>query len=80
MPLTITAKTDSKAYDGTKLAGEFTISGELEADHDAIMEALGDPLEIGPNVTPATSYQAAVDGIPSYYSITNTPGTLEITK
>ena len=80
LPLTITAKTASKEYDGEKLVGEFTISGELEDDHDTIMGTLGDPLEIGPDVTPETEYQAATDGIPSYYAITNNEGTLEITQ
>ena len=79
LPLTITAKTDSKEYDGSKLTGSFSHDGALDSDKTTIEGAFGDPLEIGPNVTPATSYQAVTTGIPGYYVITNNPGTLTIT-
>ena len=79
LPLTITAKTDSKEYDGSKLTGSFSYDGALDSDMATIEGAFGAPLEIGPNVTPATSYQARTTGIPGYYAITNNPGTLTIT-
>ena len=79
LPLTITAKTDSKEYDGSKLTGSFSYDGALDSDMATIEGEFGAPLEIGPNVTPATSYQARTTGIPGYYAITNNPGTLTIT-
>ena len=79
LPLTITAKTDSKEYDGSKLTGSFSYVGALDSDKATIEGAFGAPLEIGPNVTSATRYQARTTGIPGYYAITNNPGTLTIT-
>ena len=84
LPLTISAKTDSKMYDGQPLDGAYTISGALEADKTDIENAL----ETAPSITNVsesprsyltTEDQALITGIPSYYSITYTSGTLTIT-
>ena len=83
LPLTITAKTDSKKYDGTPLNGEYTITGNLESDKATIEEALG----AAPSITNYTespknylteTEQAAITGIPGYYTVEYTPGTLTI--
>ncbi|MBR4743405.1 MAG: InlB B-repeat-containing protein, partial [Oscillospiraceae bacterium] len=82
LPLTITAATISRPYNGEKLVGSFSYSEDsvLESDKDIIEEAFGDPLEIGPDKTSATNYEADTTGIPSYYDITNNNGSLEITE
>ena len=82
LPLVINAATVSKEYDGQTLTGYFTYNENdvLTSDKVAIESAFGDPLTIGPASTAATSYQAATNGIPGYYAITNNSGTLEITK
>ncbi len=84
LPLTITAGSDSKKYDGTPLTGEYTIEGALnEADEAAITAALGD----APSITDAGTLdylteedQADIEGIPAYYVVSYEEGTLEITK
>ena len=80
LQLTITGKTDSKTYDGTPLAGEYTITGALAADEASIKEAVGEAPSITEVSESPKEYQAAVDGIPGYYVITNNKGTLTITK
>jgi len=80
LPLTITAKTDHKTYDGTPLDGEFTISGQLESDTETIEAALGDAASITEVSESPRTYQANTDGIPEYYAITNNSGTLTIDK
>ncbi|MBQ3302035.1 MAG: InlB B-repeat-containing protein, partial [Eggerthellaceae bacterium] len=82
LPLTITAKTDSKTYDGNPLNGAYTITGALEGDVTAIETALGTAPSIT-NVSESQDYlteddQAGITGIPSYYVVTYTPGTLTI--
>ncbi|MBQ2202624.1 MAG: InlB B-repeat-containing protein, partial [Clostridia bacterium] len=54
LPLTITATTASKPYDGTALAGSYTQSGALPDDADAIITALGTAPSIGPDVSTLT--------------------------
>ncbi len=80
IPLTITAKTDSKKYDGSALDGEFTVEGALDSDKNTITSALG----VAPSITNVSesprTYQASTTGIPSYYTVTNNPGTLTIAK
>ena len=78
LPLTITAATDSKTYDGTPLDGAYTITGALADDEEAINTVLGTAPSITHVADGPKNYQASVDGIPSYYAITNTPGTLTI--
>ena len=84
LSLTITAKTDSKTYDGTPLNGEYTISGELSSDTQIIKTALGEAPSItnvseSPKNYLTTEQQSSISGIPGYYVVTYTPGTLTIT-
>ena len=85
LPLTITAKTDSKTYDEQPLNGSYTITGALNDDVATIETALG----AAPSITNVSespkSYlteadQAGITGIPTYYDVTYTPGSLTITK
>ncbi|MBR3096305.1 MAG: InlB B-repeat-containing protein, partial [Bacteroidales bacterium] len=78
LPLTITAKTDSKTYDGTPLNGAYTINGALAADQTAIETALGTAPSITNVSESPRDYQAVTTRIPVYYTVTNTPGTLTI--
>ncbi len=84
LPLTITAKTDSKVYDGQPLNGEYTVTGALSADEAAIEAALGTAPSITNVSESPLNYlteeeQGEITGIPSYYTVTYTPGTLTIT-
>ena len=80
LQLTITGKTDSKTYDGTPLAGEYTITGALADDEASIKEAIGAAPSITNVADSPKEYQADVTSIPSYYVVeTNTAGTLTIT-
>ena len=83
IPLTITAETKSKSYDGTPLNGEYTVTGALTDDIVTINTALG----TAPSITYVSvknylteSEQAAITGIPGYYTVTYVPGTLTITQ
>ena len=85
MPLTITAETKSKPYDGTPLNGEYTVVGALDADAEAINTALG----TAPSITKVSespkdylteTEQATITGIPEYYNVQYTPGTLSFTE
>ena len=85
LPLTITAETKSKTYDGNPLNGEYTISGELSSDTETIETALGTAPSItnvseSPKQYLTEADQAKITGIPSYYVVNYTPGTLTITK
>ncbi len=85
LPLTITAKTDSKPYDGTPLNGEYTVTGALDSDAAAIETALGTAPYItnvseSPKDYLTEGEQQSITGIPSYYAVTYTPGTLTINK
>ena len=85
LPLTIAAKTDSKTYDGSPLDGAYTISGELSTDTATITDALGTAPSItnvseSPKKYLTAAEQANITGIPSYYTVIYTPGTLTITK
>ena len=84
LPLTITATTASKEYDGTPLNGAYTIEGELSGDKSAIETALG----TAPSITEVTESpleylteeeQADITGIPGYYVVSYESGTLTIT-
>ena len=84
LPLTIEAKTASKVYDGDPLDGEYTVTGALAADKDGIVSALG----TAPSITNVSESpkdyltkedQDKITGIPEYYDVTYTPGTLTIT-
>jgi hypothetical protein len=81
LPLKITAKTDSKTYDGKSLDGEYTIEGALEADMAAIEEQLGE----APSIVDVseedylTAEEQAEITVPGYYNATFVSGTLKIT-
>ena len=78
LPLTITANTTSKTYDGTPLGGTYEISGELSTDTETITGIVGAAPSITHVADGPKTYQATTNGIPEYYTITNTPGTLTI--
>ena len=78
LPLTITAKTESKTYDGQPLNGAYTIEGALDADKEAIEKAVGDAPSITNVSESPKEYKAETKDIPSYYEVTNTQGTLTI--
>ncbi len=80
LPLTIKAETYSKTYDGTPLAGKYTIEGALTDDEDDIQTGLGTAPSITNVIESPKEYQAAVDSVPAYYVVTNTAGTLTINK
>ena len=70
LPLTITAETKSKTYDGNPLNGEYTISGELSSDTETIETALGTAPSItnvseSPKQYLTEADQAKITGIPS---------------
>ncbi len=87
LPLTIEASTVSKTYDGTPLAGEYTVEGTLPGDggeDGVVRQALGEAPSItnvseSPKEYLTESDQAAITGIPEYYDVSFTPGTLTIT-
>ncbi|MBR2541222.1 MAG: DUF11 domain-containing protein [Mogibacterium sp.] len=81
LPLTITAKTDSKVYDGQPLNGEYGVSGALNTTDKAIIEAM---LEEAPSITevsesPRAYQHPEIEGLPAYYVPTYEEGTLTIT-
>ena len=83
LPLTIEATTASKTYDGTPLNGEYTVTGALVSDAAAIETALGTAPSItnvseSPKNYLTETDQADIIGIPSYYAVSYTPGTLTI--
>ena len=78
LPLTITAKTDSKTYDGTPLTGEYTVKGALATDEEKIEKALGTAPSITNVSQSPREYQATTTDVPGYYVITNEKGTLTI--
>ena len=83
LPLTIEAKSGNKTYDGTPLAGDYTITGALPGDDTVITGALGEAPSItdaGTRNYPTAEDQAEITGIPPYYVVTYTPGTLTINK
>ena len=84
LPLKITAKPDSKKYDGQPLVGAYTIEGALAADEDTVKTALGDApsiTEVGSLTYPNEETQVGVTAdIPGYYAVTFVPGTLTITE
>ena len=83
LSLTITAETKSQTYNGTPLNGEYTVTGALTDDEAAIKTALGTAPSItnvseSPKDYLTTDDQAKITGIPTYYVVTYTPGTLTI--
>ena len=83
LPLTITAENKEKTYDGKPLEGEYTIEGALDADQATIEGKLPDVPSItnvseSPKEYLTTDEQSAITGIPAYYAVTYTPGTLKI--
>ncbi len=81
IPLTITAATKSKPYDGTPLNGEYTVTGALNADAETINTALGTAPSItyvseSPKAYLTETEQAAITGIPEYYDVKYTQGEL----
>ena len=84
LPLTITAKTDSKIYDGQPLDGAYTINGALASDLSTIQTALGSAPSITNVSESPKNYltdedRAKITGIPAYYNVSYTSGTLTIT-
>ena len=85
LKLKITAKSDSKTYDGQPLAGEYIFEGALEDDQAAIEAALGE----APSITDAADEpfeyltedkQAEVTAaIPAYYDVEYEAGNFKIT-
>ena len=87
LPLTISARTDSRIYDGTPLYGHYEVSGALTEDEEAITAALGEIPAVTNVADGPLTYLAAEDvsaftdaGIPSYYELSTEPGTLTVTK
>ncbi|MDO5132697.1 MAG: InlB B-repeat-containing protein, partial [Eubacteriales bacterium] len=85
LALTIKAETRTREYDGQPLAGEYMITGALSDDESMIVEALGTPPSItnvseSPKKYLTKEEQAGITGIPGYYNVAYTPGTLTITK
>ncbi|WP_026506908.1 InlB B-repeat-containing protein [Butyrivibrio sp. MC2013] len=83
LPLTITADTLDKDYDGTALDGNYTIEGALDADADSISAALGTAPSItkvseGPKSYLTEDEQAAIADLPGYYTVSFEEGTLTI--
>ena len=81
LPLTITATTATKVYDGTALTGGYTVEGALEGDVTVIQNALGEApsiTDVGSREYPTAEDQAKITGIPAYYTVSYTPGTLTV--
>ncbi len=83
LPLTISAKTDEKTFDGTPLSGGYTVSGALSDDISDIIAALGTVPSITYVYESPFDYlteedQALITGIPEYYAVTYVSGTLTI--
>ena len=81
--LSIKAETKNKTYDGTPLVGEYTIETALEADAETIKAALGTAPSITNVADSPLEYlteadQATITGIPGYYVVSYTSGTLTI--
>ena len=89
LALTITAADGSKIYDGTPLLGNFTeVSGALTQDITKVNNAIGAVFPEQPSITdageltyPNAEQQAAITaGIPSYYEVEYTTGTLTVDR
>ena len=85
LPLTITAKTDSKEYDGTPLTGGYTaraddaLAGDLAAIQ-AMIPAASSITEVSSVTYPDASLKQTIEAQYPYYVVTVTQGTLTVTK